>query len=119
MLKYIIPLLLIVASCSVAQGNPIMESYPRQCQADGQTFTEQIECVNFCGNHKCDDQPCTSISCPCVETQESCPEDCNANPNYNYKSTDPVECTLMIFECSKGEEMFLDNTGCGCRVVVD
>lgn len=26
-----------------AAGNPIMESYPRQCRADGQTFVEQIK----------------------------------------------------------------------------
>lgn len=26
-----------------AAGNPIMESYPRQCRANGQTFVEQIK----------------------------------------------------------------------------
>lgn len=26
----------------VASGNPVMESYPRQCRAEGQTFVEQI-----------------------------------------------------------------------------
>lgn len=26
----------------VAAGNPVMESYPRQCRADGMTFTEEI-----------------------------------------------------------------------------
>src|SRR3990170_608283 len=25
-----------------AAGNPVMESYPRQCRADGQTFVEHI-----------------------------------------------------------------------------
>jgi len=27
----------------VAAGNPVMESYPRQCRADGETFTEVID----------------------------------------------------------------------------
>jgi cytochrome b involved in lipid metabolism len=27
----------------VAAGNPVMESYPRQCQADGKTFVEEID----------------------------------------------------------------------------
>ncbi len=26
----------------VAAGNPVMESYPRQCQADGRTFVEDV-----------------------------------------------------------------------------
>jgi flagellar basal body-associated protein FliL len=26
-----------------AAGNPIMESYPRRCRADGQVFVEQIQ----------------------------------------------------------------------------
>lgn len=28
--------------CAVA-GNPVMESYPRRCSANGQTFTEEIK----------------------------------------------------------------------------
>lgn len=47
--------LLLVAACNpanaevtsfeecVAAGNPVMESYPRQCRADGVLFVEQIE----------------------------------------------------------------------------
>lgn len=27
----------------VAAGNPVMESYPRQCRANGQTFVEDVE----------------------------------------------------------------------------
>ena len=27
----------------ITAGNPVMESYPRQCRADGQTFVEEIE----------------------------------------------------------------------------
>ena len=27
----------------VAAGNPVMESYPRQCRANGQTFVEEVD----------------------------------------------------------------------------
>ena len=42
----------------VAAGNPVMESYPRQCMADGQTFTETIytgieEALSFAENTEC------------------------------------------------------------------
>lgn len=45
-------LLMIIASCQrqitsfeecTVAGNPVMESYPRQCAAEGQTFVEEIE----------------------------------------------------------------------------
>ncbi len=29
----------------VAAGNPVMESYPRQCAADGQTFVEEVDVI--------------------------------------------------------------------------
>jgi hypothetical protein len=29
----------------VNAGNPVMESYPRQCKADGNTFVEKIDIV--------------------------------------------------------------------------
>src|SRR3989344_1980362 len=45
-------MLVYLAACSKAQinnfeecaaaGNPVMESYPRQCSADGRTFTEEL-----------------------------------------------------------------------------
>lgn len=56
-MKFIIPLfglLILLAACTsttpitsfddcVTAGNPIMESYPRQCSANGQTFVEEID----------------------------------------------------------------------------
>lgn len=35
------------ASCAAA-GYPVMESYPRQCSANGKTFVEIIDDRNFC-----------------------------------------------------------------------
>ncbi len=55
MLKtFFLSLLIILSGCTstsninsfeecVAAGNPVMESYPRQCNAGGKTFTEEIE----------------------------------------------------------------------------
>ena len=70
-----------------AAGNPVMESYPRQCAANGQTFIEKISdeerkrsnqpiCVNQCGDSKCAEIVCLGTGCPCAESKETCPEDC-------------------------------------------
>jgi len=40
----------------VAAGNPVMESYPRQCAANGKTFTEKIE-------HICTEQESLATAC--------------------------------------------------------
>lgn len=37
-------------SC-VAAGNPVMESYPRQCRANGQTFVEDINAFPHADPH--------------------------------------------------------------------
>lgn len=68
-----------------ALGNPIMESYPRQCRANGQTFVEIIDnpivppsenCKDECGDGICAEIVCQAIGCPCAETKDSCPKDC-------------------------------------------
>jgi len=73
-----------------AAGNPIMESYPRQCRANGQTFVEELSdadkaklqpptepaCKDLCGDGVCQEIVCLAIGCPCSETPESCPQDC-------------------------------------------
>ena len=70
--------------CALA-GFPIMESYPRQCKnALGEVFTEEIDdipepknCVDSCGNGICEVFVCEGLDCPCAETTESCPLDCD------------------------------------------
>lgn len=65
-------------------GNPVMESYPRQCRANGKVFVEEVDmqpepiqvCENKCGDGECQEIVCMAIGCPCAETAESCPEDC-------------------------------------------
>ena len=71
-------------TCAAA-GNPVMESYPRQCRAaDGKVFVEVIG-----------DQP--------------------VEPVKRYVSQDVNQCKLMFFGCDQGEEVFYDNLGCGCQ----
>ena len=67
-----------------AAGYPVMENYPRQCRTDDQqTFVEEIPedniietCEDKCGNGVCEEIVCMAIGCPCSETKESCPQDC-------------------------------------------
>ncbi|MCF7865909.1 hypothetical protein K9L67_02530 [Candidatus Woesearchaeota archaeon] len=71
----------------VDAGNDIMESNPRQCMTkEGQIFIEIKDigakekpaslCVNTCGNTKCEEIVCMGEGCPCAETPDSCPQDC-------------------------------------------
>lgn len=51
----------------VAAGNPVMESYPRQCQHEGQGFTEEITEIPG------DEKPCTREYMPvCGKVQVQC-----------------------------------------------
>jgi len=69
----------------VKAGNPVMESYPRQCAVPGgTTFTEVITapesvdgvCENKCGDGECQEIVCMAVGCPCAETSDTCPGDC-------------------------------------------
>ncbi len=48
-----------------AAGNPIMESYPRQCSANGQTFVEEVDEVVQAGLafHECTEEEKLAESC--------------------------------------------------------
>jgi hypothetical protein len=35
------------------------------------------ECTNECGNGTCEYKMCKTLPCPCLETQQSCPQDCS------------------------------------------
>lgn len=42
-------------------------------------YTEPVSspnCVSSCGDGACQDIACLAIGCPCIETAESCPQDC-------------------------------------------
>jgi hypothetical protein len=74
LLSVFLGMLLLLSACSspdvtdfescVAAGNPIMESFPRQCSANGETFVEDIEL---------DDKACTREYMPvCGKVQVQC-----------------------------------------------
>jgi hypothetical protein len=79
-----------------AAGYPVMESYPRQCRANGQIFVEEISntnnvqppgeaaCKDLCGDGVCQEIVCLAIGCPCSETPESCPQDCAQKINEEF-----------------------------------
>ena len=74
-----------------AAGNPVMETYPAQCNTpDGRHFVQEIppedrwkvvppaeNCRNLCGDGVCQEIVCMAIGCPCAETVSSCPQDCS------------------------------------------
>lgn len=47
----------------VAAGNPVMESYPRQCSANGQTFVEDVEIDLDENVHVCTDEEKAAVAC--------------------------------------------------------
>ena len=56
-----------------ASGNPIMESYPRQCRANGQTFAERISETFLCTQEQRDVEVCAQIYVPvCATVQIQC-----------------------------------------------
>jgi len=63
-------------------GYLVMESYPRRCRtAAGKVFVEESKkeeklCVDLCGDGVCQEVVCLGENCPCAETKESCPQDC-------------------------------------------
>ena len=90
----------------VRAGNLVMESYPRQCATpDGKHFVEEIDkpvCKNLCGDGRCEEFVCLAIGCPCAESAETCPEDCNGGgntePSYCPAIYQPV-CGLVNVQC--------------------
>ncbi len=46
--------------------------------APNQTESNQTEgnCQDLCGNGECEEIVCQAIGCPCSETPETCPQDC-------------------------------------------
>lgn len=57
----------------VAAGNPVMESYPRQCSHKGEIFTEEIDVTPPVPTIPTDEKPCTREYMPvCGEVQVQC-----------------------------------------------
>ncbi|HOX29733.1 MAG TPA: hypothetical protein P5080_00140 [Candidatus Paceibacterota bacterium] len=54
----------------VAAGNAVMETYPRQCSADGKNFVEQIKKVMTCSEESRKIDVCAEILAPVCATVE-------------------------------------------------
>ena len=91
----LIGLLLFIAGCDTVElseitsfeecveaGNPVMESYPRQCNANGEVFVEQIalECEEF-------ETYCPSLDACVTVWNTECPE-------YSEYYQEPQPCTM-------------------------
>lgn len=91
----------------VTQGNPVMESYPRQCRANGKTFVEDI--IDSSENTKCLPKQrevdfCTEIYQPVCATVNI---QCVTTPCDPIKETFANSCKACInslaSDYSKGE----------------
>ncbi len=76
----------------VAAGYPVMESYPRQCRGqDGSVYVEETytkpgggaprpdSCLDLCGDGRCEEIACEALGCPCPESPNTCPADCESS----------------------------------------
>lgn len=66
----------------IAAGNPILKTYPPKCKTeDGRVFLDQSKkikgCEDRCGDRICQEIVCMALGCPCTESKEKCPEDCD------------------------------------------
>ncbi len=113
----------------VKAGNPVMESYPRQCASGDRTFTEDLKHV--CTSEEKNAEGCTyeympvcgddgitygnrCSACASKKIDSYVPGECKGTKNYLSKSTE--QCTRMgIWQCDEGMIVFSDETGCGCK----
>jgi hypothetical protein len=66
-------------------------------------LTESIEiCVDNCGNEMCEGLVCMAIGCPCAETKESCPQDCEAK-------TEPETVQVEIKDFTTDKDIYGSN----------
>lgn len=66
---------------------------------------KEKSCKNSCGDKTCDETVCMAIGCPCAETKETCPQDCDKKEE---NKTDEVKNTneqpKIVEPTAKAEE---------------
>lgn len=63
----------------------LLRTFPAQCvTADGKVFVDTSAaplrrplCLNRCGDGSCDEIVCAAENCPCAESAQNCPADCD------------------------------------------
>lgn len=92
----------------------------------------EIFCKDLCGDGICQEIVCLAIGCPCAETEENCPQDCEANTKLeadqeeiqgNFKITDfitdkktytshqELKAFLTVLSFKETEEVLIKLTG--------
>ena len=97
------------AECAAA-GNPVMESYPRQCRANNKTFVEQIDGVALCALEQRNAEVCAQIYSPvCAKVNIQCIK-APCNPIWQTFSNACEACSNSLVEnyamgaCEGGQE---------------
>ena len=81
----------------VAAGNPVMESYPRQCRANGQTYVETIE--HHCTEEEKNAQICTMDYTPvCGDNDKTYGNACSACASGEIEYWTQGECESLTIE---------------------
>jgi hypothetical protein len=121
----------------VAAGNPVMESYPRQCSANGQTFTEDL--THVCTEEEKGTYACTMEYMPvCGEivlnmgetVYQTFGNGCSACAGMKVVSYTPGECppekTTELCSDGKGNyltlqeaEDYAKSSECGDNLIID
>ena len=106
-----------------AAGNPVMESSPRQCSANGETFVEEVIDEPIVGGDK-DEHGCIGsagytwceVKQKCLrEWEEKCEEKAIENEDdkrYIFNSAE--ECDYADLNCEENEAEFFEEDACGC-----
>lgn len=68
--KYIFLLIIVLVLVGLLVGILL---WPKKI---AQEPAEEEFCQDFCGDGICQEIVCLAIGCPCAETAESCPQDC-------------------------------------------
>jgi hypothetical protein len=84
-------------SCAAA-GNPVMESYPRQCIADGITYFEIVSDIIFCQPEQREAEICLAVYQPvCAKVNIQCITT-PCNPVYETFSNSCEACKNELVE---------------------
>lgn len=99
----------------VSAGNPVMESYPRQCRtASGDLFVENLD-DSAIGGQKDSNGCLIAAGYSWNMTTQTCVREWELQQR-NYIKENIEECKTIQFLCAESFIPFYDATGCGCEL---